>query len=334
MLRIRRTPERDWAGFEAFEDRLIYQTREWMSFLEATQGGEPVWAEVLDGQQQVGLFSGMKVRKMGVPVLGSPFPGWTTMYMGFNLAPGASRMEALEALGRFAFSDLGCLHYEIADRGIDTAEASAAGYEWHSVPTFVTDLRRSEDELFRGMKDACRRCVRQAEKRGVLIEEVDDPAGFAEEYYDQLTDVFAKQGLLPTYGIERVERLIGALEGTGRLLLLRARDPEGRCIGTGIYPGMHGLAQFWGNASYRKSQRLRPNEALHWHAMRYWKSAGASIFDWGGGGQYKVKYGCTPVEIPWISNSRFRAVGALRNGAERMHAGIRRLKGRLHGLRR
>lgn len=334
MLEIRRTDPPAPGELEGLEDAFIYQTREWMDFLVASQGGEPVWAEVVDGTRPVGRFTGMKISRMGVPVLGSPFPGWTTMHMGFNLRPGVSRLEALGALDRFAFSDLGCLHFEVADRLITTEEATRAGYEWNPVSTFITDLQASEEALFGSMKESCRRCIRQSEKRGVTIEEAEDTDRFAVEYHDQLKDVFAKQGLVPTYPIERVTALIGALGSTGQLLLLRALAPDGRCIGTGIYPGMYDLAQFWGNASYREHQRLRPNEALHWHAIRYWKSRGARTFDWGGGGDYKLKYGCTPIVLPWISRSRFRAIHHLRDKAQRMYARTQRIKGRLRGLTR
>jgi len=74
---------------------------------------------------------------------------------------------------------------------------------------------------------------------------------------------------VPTYGVDRVRALIRNLHPTGRLLLLRARDPEGKGIATGIYPGMNDVAQFWGNASFRSGQQWRPNETLHWYAMRY-----------------------------------------------------------------
>ena len=99
------------------------------------------------------------------------------------------------------------------------------------------------------------------------------------------------------------------LEPSGNILLLRARDPEGRCIATGIYPGFNQIAEFWGNASFRSHQSLRPNEACHWYAMRYWKKRGATIFDWGGEGTYKEKYGCTPHRVPWFTKSRYQIVG-------------------------
>ena len=141
--------------------------------------------------------------------------------------------------------------------------------------------------------------------------------GFAEEYYEQLKDVFGKQTLAPTYGVERVRSLIRHLAPTGHLLLVRALSPEGRCIGTGIYPAFNKVAEFWGNASFRSTQILRPNETLHWYAMRYWKARGVEAFDWGGGGGYKEKYGPYPIAVPWFCKSRFKALGVLREQAKK-----------------
>jgi len=47
----------------------------------------------------------------------------------------------------------------------------------------------------------------QGGKSGVTIEEAHDLA-FADEYYEQLKEVFAKQGLVPTYTVERVRSLV------------------------------------------------------------------------------------------------------------------------------
>src|SRR5436189_3057502 len=99
------------------------------------------------------------------------------------------------------------------------------------------------------MTSACRRCIRKAKKVGVTIEEADDPE-FADDYYAQLRDVFAKQSLVPTYGVDRVQALIAHLHPTGRLLLLRARGPDGASIATGIFPAMNGSMYFWGGASW------------------------------------------------------------------------------------
>jgi hypothetical protein len=152
--------------------------------------------------------------------------------------------------------------------------------------------------------------------RGVSIEEANDDA-FADEHYQQLQDVFARQGLVPTYGIARVRLLIRYLQPTGNLLLLRARDAEGRCAATGMFFGMNRHAYFWGNASWRSSQHLRPNEALHWHAMMYFKARGALVYEMGGA-NYTEKYGAKPFDQLRFRKSKYRWIASARNLAASM----------------
>jgi hypothetical protein len=279
----------DWAALDAFEDRTFAQRRAWLAFVSRTQAGEPVVASLRDGTETLGYFTGVVVRKLGLRILGSPFPGWSTPFMGFNLSPDVPRAEAVAALIPFAFGDLQCHHLEVEDPYLTPDQLPGQRFEV-STRTFRSDLERSEEALFGAMDSACRRCIRKAEKVGVRIEEA-APDGFAAEYFAQLKDVFAKQNLTPTYGVDRVEALIETVHGTGDLLLLRARDPEGRSIATGIFPGFNRISHFWGNGSLREHQIHRPNEAIHWHAMRTWKKRGIRWHYWGGGGDYKRKYG-------------------------------------------
>ena len=38
--------------------------------------------------------------------------------------------------------------------------------------------------------------------------------------------------------------------------------------------------------------------------LRHWKGRDVDLFDWGGGGAYKEKYGCVKIRIPWFRKSR------------------------------
>jgi hypothetical protein len=320
----------DWAALDTFEDRTVFQTREWLSFIAESQNATPIVTELSEDGKGVGYFSGLVFSKMGVRVLGSSFPGWTTPYIGFNLVAGASRASALAAVEQFAWQTLKCLHMEVSDPCFTVEDGQELGFACQFYTSYRTDLTKTEDELFNSMDSACRRCVRKAEKSGVLIEEAHD-AEFAAEYYDQLKDVFAKQGLVPTYKLDRVRALVKHLAPTGRILLLRARDPEGKCIATGIFPGFNKIAEFWGNASFRSSQAFRPNEAIQWYVMRHWKRRGVEVYDWGGEGTYKEKYGCTVHKVPWFTKSRYQFVSKLRDEAKEMFARKQRLLGWLHG---
>jgi hypothetical protein len=271
-------------------------------------------ARLEDGGATVGYFTGIVVRRLGVRIMGSPFPGWTTPYLGFNLAPGLPRADAVGALLPFVFRELGCLHLELSDPLMTRSDVASFGFETQVGTTFVSDLREGEDALFSRMESSTRRAIRKAEKSGVTIEEA-SPAGFADEYYEHLVDVFAKQHLRPTYDRARVDGLIRNVHPSGDLLLLRARDPDGRSIATGIFPGYNRRSHFWGNGSLREYQILRPNEAIHWAAMRYWKARGIHAHDWGGGGDYKEKYGGERAETLHFRLSRYAAIGTARQVA-------------------
>jgi hypothetical protein len=321
----------DWSVLDRFADRTVFQTREWIEFVRQSQNAMPVIAELREGREVAGYFTGLTFTRLGIKILGSSFPGWTTPYIGFNLRPGASRATALAAVEEMAWSNLKCLHMEVSDPCF-TIEDGPPGFAREFYISYRTDLTKPEEELYNGMDSGCRRCIRKAEKSGVKIEEAHDFA-FADEYYQQLIDVFAKQRLVPTYTVDRVRTLIKHLEPTGRILLLRARDSDGNCIASGIFPGFNKIAEFWGNASFRSSQNLRPNELMQWYAMRYWKRRGIEIYDWGGEGKYKEKYGCVPYRVPWFTKSRFELISKLRDEAKKMFNRKQKFLGWLQGER-
>ena len=158
MLEFRALPadEVPWQRLNTFTDRTVFQTREWLNFIAETQRGTPIVAELRDGSSTAGYFSGVLIRKFGVRILGSSFPGWTTPYIGFNLLPGAfTRSEALEALRRWAFDELGCLHFEVSDWQFRNEGTKAPALDETAYESYESDLTRTEDELFGSMDSAC-----------------------------------------------------------------------------------------------------------------------------------------------------------------------------------
>jgi hypothetical protein len=305
-----------WQQLDLLEDRVLFQTREWLAFLQQTQRVEPVVAVLRAGEQDLGWFSGGLGTRFGVRVLGSAMPGWTTQYMGFNLREGVSRRAALDALVPFAFGDLRCAHLEVSDRSFCAADLAGTGLSHDPIRTFTADLSSDEATILSRMTPGTRQNMRKAQRLGVTVEEA-SPAGFAAEYFAQLQDVFAKQRLVPTYGVDRVQALIDNVYPTGRLQLLRVRAPDGLSIATALVAGHGGAAYFWGGASWRDHQRMRPNEVLFWHAFRTWKARGASEFDFGGGGEYKRKYGAQEIFVPQVRASRWRVLDAARGAARK-----------------
>ena len=110
------------------------------------------------------------------------------------------------------------------------------------------------------------------------------------------------------------------------------REPGGRCIATGLYPGTNETAYFWGGASWRDGQKLYPNELLQWHALRYWKRRGVKSYNMVGTMEFKQKFGGRETSVPLVSKSRYPAVAILRQVAPRLIKAAKRFGWRLKTL--
>jgi hypothetical protein len=280
----------------------------------------------------VGFFCGKIVRKYGLKILGSPLPGWTTHYMGPVLVAGRSPdRELFSALDEWVFRELRCAHFEFLWRDAAPADLDGRGYGAETLPSFLVDLRADPEQIYRNFHESCRWSVRKAEREGLIVEETRDPA-FVDEYYEQLKDVFAKQGLVPTYPKSRVEKLLQCL-GPEHLLAIRARTPQGECAATAIVTLDRQCGYLWGVASWRKHQKLRANELLQWRLMHRLKDLGIGEYDLGGGGDYKSKYGGVPIGTPWFFKSRSVALGGLRAAYRSAIRARQRLRGWLNAKR-
>lgn len=324
-----------WEELDRRADRSIFQTREWLQFIAATQRAEQVVAVIKDRGVVIGHFSGLIARRFGLRILGSPFRGWTTPRMGVNLEPGAVLGDVLEALPHFAFKQLRCNVLQLSERRYSSVDwtTSATSFCVRREQNLEIDLTQSEDRLFANMATAKRRGARKAARSGVIIEEA-AAEGFAEDYFAQLQDVFAKTSNVPIYDVDRVRQLINHLHPTGRLLLLRARDAEGHSIATGIFPVFNDMIQFWGGASWRPYQHLHPNEYLMWHAITHGQARGMQVFDMGGWADYKLQYGGHPVTEITLAQSSPAILCEQRELAEGIYLKGRRLLGRIkHRIR-
>ncbi|WP_421120655.1 GNAT family N-acetyltransferase [Aquihabitans daechungensis] len=304
-----------WDDLAAHPDATIAQTRAWLAFLQECHGAEPVAARVVvDGDETVGWYRGAQVRRFGVRILGSPLRGWSTGAMGFTLGPAIDRVEAIAALRAFAFGELRCHHLEVADQRTTPDQVGRTRLHPEELPGWELDLRRSDDDLLAGMNQMARRNIRKAARDGVQIEAVDphDADRFVADHAALATEAFARRGRKPPFGPERVAALVRHLGPTGHLLLLRATDPGGTTISTGIFPGLPGAAAgFWTGATTRSTD-VPSSEALMWEAMQRWRALGAVRFDLGGGGPYKEKFGGEPVRLVRLHGSRIAALDTAR----------------------
>lgn len=314
-------PAVPWADLDARPDRGVAATRAWLDFLVETQRAVPVVARLRRDDRPVGWFTGAAVTRAGVKVLGAPMRGWTTGAMGFQFDPAEAPVDprdAIDALARTAFGRWGCWHVELIDRSLPGDGPLPPGFRADPIDGHDLDLDGDDDALLARMTAHGRRDVRRAVRNGIEVEVVDpaDPT-FAAEHHAQVRQAFARRDQQPSFGVERVEALLRHLGPTGDLLALRARTPGGEVAATGLFPGRAGgPAELWMAASDRTHERLLPNEALLWAAMREWRDRGAVRLELGGG-RHKAKYGGVVRRRLWVRCSRLAALETARDLARR-----------------
>jgi CelD/BcsL family acetyltransferase involved in cellulose biosynthesis len=316
LERIQYDPDSWSAVLATRDDADVFHTVQWLNFLRESQGAEPVIAAIRVDEAPAGYFVGAIVKRFGVRILGSPLRGWATESMGFLVEPGVDRRSVADALALFAFRELGCVHVELSDRHLTTRDMDASQFQMEAGRTFRLNIEPPEETVFGGIRRTTRQEIRKAVRAGLQTEVATD-AEFVDEFYGFLTATFARQGLAPTYRADRVHQLRRALEG-GHLLLLRVRAPDGRTIGTSISVGLNRRAYAWGMAFDRENQEHHAIELLWWETIRHWRSRGATMFDFGGGGEYKAKYGGELAETLQLNQSRWPVVQMGRSAARRM----------------
>lgn len=321
--------ELNTAEYNGFDTQSVFLTLPWLRFVAEDSHTEPVIVRITDAEGLVGYFTGMKFKKFGIPLLGSPFPGWSTCHMGILTDRPEEKCTIYQQLIPYLYKLTGCLYIEINDRDVSVEQAKQAGFKTKSVGTLELSIDMDDAGLMKQMKVDCRNFVRQFERRGARLEIAQPDDTFAQQYYTQLEDVFAKQGLVPTYSLEKVKTLLRNLKDTGKVLCLRVISPDERCIATSIFLGNKEKCYFWGGASFRPDQHYRPNEYMIYTAMRHWRDQGCKVFDMVGIRDYKRKFGSHDVHYAALICSRIPGLLAGRDLAARLYYAMGAVKGKL-----
>jgi len=309
--------------FNNFPNKSVLTTKDWIEFVKEDSIANPYILKIFDGSTFVGYFTSLIVKKAGFKIVGSPFPGWSTPYMGLDCLKCYNKSDILPDLISFVMKDTGCAYLQISDRDLVFEELEKIKIKYNYTLSISETLElkiESDDALqYKKMKNDCRNFIKQFERRGATVEKAKPDDSFAEEYYEQLIDVFAKQDLVPTYTVGKVKCLLRHLSKSGSVLCLRVREPNGKSIATSIFPAFNNKMFFWGGASFRSFQQYRPNEYMIYKAMKYWRERGCTIFDMVGNRAYKKKFGSFEVHYPVVVVSRYRFLVPLKNMAEKLY---------------
>lgn len=285
-----------WDGLiSQFGTKSLFHESAWLEFIENTQGGEKVLLEIREVDKVVGYFVGFILQKGPFRILGSPLTGWTTRYMGPIVNENFDQTQFLGALERYC-KHLKIHQLEFCSPVFNPEIPKSQGFRFTKGITPIMDLSVDEETLWRSLPPkSCRYAIRKALKNGLVVEDTES-SQIVDEYYNQLVEVFAGKGLVPTYPLDRVQGLFECLKGRDMLFALRVKYGD-KVIAVGLFPHDNRCVYFWGGASYSEFRHLYPNELIQWTLMQMAIKRGISKYDmFGGSNKFKTKFGAKLID--------------------------------------
>ena len=75
----------DLQEYNSTPGKSVFTTLEWLEYIEEDSQVTPLFLRITLGETFVGYFTAMIQKSYGFRIIASPFPGWSTCYMGFDL---------------------------------------------------------------------------------------------------------------------------------------------------------------------------------------------------------------------------------------------------------
>jgi len=317
----------DIGEYYGFERKSPFTTIPWLKYLMEDNAGEPLILRISKGENLIGYFTGVKIKRFGINILGSPFKGWATGFMGYDLYDYDLVKELLTPTIDFIFKNSSCKHIEIMDRHLFPDDIEGLKYDTEIFTTVEIPIYKTDEEFFENIMGKCRQLIRQFERRGAMIEKTEPNDELAREIHDQLCEVFAKQNLVPTFSLEKINNLFNNLKDTGMLHCYVVKEPGGTIISSIVFVGMGKKMFCWCTESRREHLNYRPNEYMIWHCLREFRDMGYEMFDYAGAAEYKYKW--NPIEVSYVRvmASKHPVLLAGRNMAQAAYWKLLKLRG-------
>ena len=145
---------------------------------------------------------------------------------------------------------------------------------WHATP-----LTRPLEELHAALRPQTRRNIATAERSSVEVVLSADAEALA-EYHRLHVDLRKRKYRLlaqPREFFDRIWKAFAPADGIRTALAM----VDGRPVAGAVYLVWQDIAYYKFGASESEFLRLRPNDAIHWHVIRWAHERGLRALDWG-----------------------------------------------------
>lgn len=285
-----------------YTSKTLYHTYEWLEFIEESQGLKKEIYEIVSDNKIVGYLPGFKIKKGPINIFGSPFPGWTTPYMGPIINDNVSQELFFREFKKLMKKE-GYHYAELSNRKLDIDIAKKENFIIEEGTTYIAEIKSNPEKILSSYSKSTRKCVRRAIRNNLVVETTIDE-NFVDSYYVHLEQVFLKSNMKPTYSKNRVRLLIDKLLPKNKIILTWVKL-EDDVIANRI-DMIDGLwMNSFGSSSHQDYLKSNPNELARFHVMCVAADRGVKHYDMSGGGTYKRKFNSEKVTTYRLIYSRF-----------------------------
>jgi lipid II:glycine glycyltransferase (peptidoglycan interpeptide bridge formation enzyme) len=268
----------------------IFQTTDMAEVYRQTKNYDPISLAAIDPDsgEMLAVLQAVIIREMGG--LLSSFSARSVIQGGPLVVEGKKGLKAAAKLME---------HYDDAVRkkvvytqirnmwdtqGIrDTLGSLNYTYDEHL--NYLIDLNRTSEEIWRNIHKSRRKGINRAEKSGISIRRMEDPAEL-DECYSLIEETY-KSIKVPLADISLFKAAYGIFAPTGTADHYVAIQ-DGEPVGTRITLKFNGMVHDWYAGSKRDAAYV--DEALVWYILK--ENAGTQqVFDFGGAGHPEKPYG-------------------------------------------
>ena len=254
----------------------------------------------------------LEQRKGPFRIVGSPLPGWATVYLGPLFSDDIDIDAAITSfMDTYPFKGAAYIYCKVMNLGNEIDLNKHGFILKNNYKTYLLDLSKNEEVLWRNLKKGCKSSTKKAMKAGLEIR-VEKSEDFIKDFWEMSVEVFGKSKIRPNYSLQLLRKLWAMLSESRNLIAISAYNKSNR-IATLFLPCTDNTIYYWAGASYSKWKSLSPNNLLHWEAILEAKRCGIKCYDfvsiYGSAGKFKKSFGgtehCTAkhwerYRYPWI----------------------------------
>jgi hypothetical protein len=310
MVKIAELDPEEWSQFERGTlPSTPFHTGEWLTILERTYEAKILRIGFFEGNQLIGGMPILVKRKFIYRIAGSPLDGTATPYQGPICSDLSNYGRLFKAFLIYAESSKWDFVQitPFPGMGLEHWTLNSPYLRCEARQTLFLDLRPGEAKLFRAMRHDCRKNIKQAQARGLVVEEVDaSERQWIEGYYEMAVEAYRRQRRSPPIPKSFFENLSSVLGTSGKIKLLFARY-KSETVAAGIFLIHGGVIYAWDGVSRRAYSHLRASNLLNWTLIRLACANSLETFDMLGANIPTIahfKQGFGGALIPYDSLSR------------------------------